>query len=97
MLKPPPLSEQDRQRFGLLQLAGRNGDLALLSALDAKTGEPRAVVCIADRSRQGGVVMIPLGHLTAAEDPFSAYKPDGFDVPVVDLVGDPVPAGLSEA
>lgn len=64
-----------RDRFNTLVRAARNGDLALMSCLDAQTSEPRFVMCAANRESNGAVTFVPIGHLTPNDNPYDAYIP----------------------
>lgn len=71
----PKLPDHHIQWFEQMKLATKNGDIALISCLDAKTKEPRSVICIASQADDGGIAMIPLGHFVPEENPFDAYLP----------------------
>ena len=74
-MNAPKLPTNHIQWFEQMKLATKNGDIALMSCLDAKTKEPRSVICIASRADDGGIEMIPLGHFVPEGDPFDAYLP----------------------
>ena len=77
-MNTPKLPDHHIQWFEQMKLATKNGDIALVSCLDAKTKEPRSVICIASQADDGGIEMIPLGHFVPEGDPFDAYlPPDG--------------------
>lgn len=59
--------------FNTLLKAAGNGDLALLECTDAKTGEPRFVICAVGYDGDE-YVMTPFGHLCDG-NPFEAYTP----------------------
>lgn len=59
------------RNFRTLLNAAANGDLALLECADAKTGEPRFVICAVGREN-GEYLMTPFGHLHDG-NPFTAY------------------------
>lgn len=69
-----PLPDHHKQWFEQLKLAAINGDLALMSCLDAETKEHRSVICIAQEA-DGGVGFTPLGHMATTDNPFDAYIP----------------------
>lgn len=71
----PPIPWHHKQWFEQLTLAFANGDVALMSCLDAKTAEPRSVICIVQRENGGEFQFIPIGHLCPEPDPFDAYIP----------------------
>ena len=71
----PKLPARHIQWFKQMKLAVKNGDIALISCLDAKTKEPRSVICIASQADDGGIEMIPLGHFVPEGNPFDAYLP----------------------
>ena len=62
-----------KKNFETLLAAAKNGDLALLECKDAKTKEPRYVVCAVGFD-SGQYVMTPFGHM-AEGNPFDAYLP----------------------
>lgn len=67
------IPEAYRRNFETLRRAAEQGDLALMECADARTGEPRYVICAV--GRQGGdYVMTPFGHLHDG-NPFEAYIP----------------------
>ena len=70
-----PIPDHRKQWFEQLELAAKNGDMALLSCLDAVTKEPRTVLCIASQDSDGYVEFIPLGHFVPEGNPFDAYIP----------------------
>ena len=74
-MNTPKLPDHHIQWFEQMKLATKNGDIALVSCLDAKTKEPRSVICIALQTDDGGIEMIPLGHFVPEGDPFDAYLP----------------------
>lgn len=63
-----------KQNFTTLLAAAKNGDLALMECKDQATGEYRAVICLANRYKDGSVDFMPLGHLSN-DDPFTVYTP----------------------
>ncbi|WP_109798669.1 DUF6117 family protein [Novosphingobium meiothermophilum] len=74
-IKPaPPIPEHHRQWFKTLIDAAKSDDLALMSCLDAETGEPRSVICAVGR-RDGEFVFTPFGNLATADNPYDAYIP----------------------
>jgi hypothetical protein len=62
-----------RANFQTLLRAAGSGDLALMECTDAKTGEPRYVICAVGRD-DGDYVFTPFGHL-ADGDPFEIDRP----------------------
>ena len=74
-MNTPKLPDHHIQWFEQMKLATKNGDIALVSCLDAKTKEPRSVICIALQTDDGGIEMIPLGHFVPEGNPFDAYLP----------------------
>ena len=62
-----------RTNFNTLLRAAASGDLALMECLDARSREPRYVLCAVGRDG-AEFVFTPLGHL-APENPFEAYLP----------------------
>ena len=74
-MNTPKLPDHHIQWFEQMKLATKNGDIALVSCLDAKTKEPRSVICITSQAYDGGIEMIPLGHFAPEGDPFDAYLP----------------------
>lgn len=71
----PPIPPHHAQWFEQLARAFANGDVALMSCLDAKTAEPRSVICMVQRENGGDIQFIPVGHLCPEPDPFDAYIP----------------------
>ena len=71
----PELPAHHIQWFEQMKLAAKNGDIALMSCLDAKTKEPRSVICIVSQADDGGIEMIPLGHFVPEGNPFDVYLP----------------------
>lgn len=63
------------RNFRTLLSAAANGDLALMECADARTGEPRYVICAVGRAK-GEYLMTPFGHLHDG-DPYEAYVPAG--------------------
>ena len=67
------IPEPCRRNFETLLRAAADGNLALLECTDARTGEPRFVLCAV--AREGADhVMTPFGHLHE-DDPYAAYLP----------------------
>ena len=64
-----------QSNFDTLLRAARQGALALMECRDARTGEPRYVIC-AVRRRPTDHVFTAFGHL-AEGDPYGAYLPPG--------------------
>ena len=54
-MNTPELPAHHIQWFEQMKLATKNGDIALMSCLDAKTKEPRSVICIASQADDGGI------------------------------------------
>jgi len=73
-MNTPALAAHHRANFQTLLRAAENGHLALMSCLDAATGEPRAVLAAANFHEDGSVEFVPFGHL-AAGNPYDAYLP----------------------
>lgn len=74
-MNAPKLPTHHIQWFEQMKLATKNDDIVLVSCLDAKTKEPRSVICIASQADDGGIEMIPLGHFVPEGSPFDAYLP----------------------
>jgi hypothetical protein len=72
--EPGPLPKHHRQWFDQMVKAAKNGDLALLSCLDAKTHEPRSVICMVNYD-SGEFEMVPVGHLATTDNPYDSYGP----------------------
>jgi hypothetical protein len=68
------IPDAHRRNFETLRRAAAAGDLALMECADAKTGEPRYVICAVGRESNGDYVMTPFGHLHDG-NPFEAYIP----------------------
>ena len=75
MMDTPKLPPHHMQWFRQMKLAAKNGDIALVSCLDAKTREQRSVLCILSQADDGGIEMIPLGHFVPEGNPYDAYLP----------------------
>lgn len=67
------IPEYARANFGTLLRAAQKGNLALMECLDARTEEPRFVLCAVGRA-DGDYVLTPFGHL-ADGNPYDAYLP----------------------
>lgn len=78
MPEPGPLPEHHRQWFNQMLTAAQNGDLALLSCLDATTHEPRSVICMVNRV-DGEYEFVPVGHLATTDNPYDSYGPPNPD------------------
>jgi len=63
-----------QKNFETLCIAGREQALCVMECTDAKTGEPRYVLCAAHRDEAGKIVMTPFGHLCAG-NPYDDYIP----------------------
>ncbi len=63
-----------KANFHTLLRAAAAGDLALVAGTDARTGEPRFILCAVSRMEGGDVALTPFGHL-AAGNPFDDYEP----------------------
>lgn len=75
--RPDPigkLPEHHKQWFEQLKTACMAGDLALMACLDAKTMEPRSVLTLVGRDKEG-FLMTPVGHLCTTDNPYEAYLP----------------------
>lgn len=72
--EPQKLPEHHKQWFSQLQQACRDGNLALMSCLDATSMEHRSVIALVGHE-DGQFVMTPIGHLSPADNPYEAYLP----------------------
>ena len=72
--EPGKLPDHHKQWFDQLKRAGSDGNLALMSCLDAKTFEPRSVLALVSHV-DGDFVMTPIGHLCPEDNPYEAYLP----------------------
>lgn len=63
-----------RRNFETLRRAAEAGDLGLMECSDAKTGEPRYVICAVGRADNGDYVVTPFRHLHDG-NPFEEYLP----------------------
>jgi hypothetical protein len=77
--EPGPLPEHHKQWFEQLLKAAKNGDLALLSCLDATTHEPRSVICLVNRAADNELLMTPVGHLATTDNPYDSYGPPSLE------------------
>lgn len=76
----PPIPKHHLQWFNTLKQAFNNGDVALMSCLDAKTKEPLSVICIVQREEgcngeMGDVVFTPIANLAITDNPYHSYIP----------------------
>jgi len=79
MANTGPIPAHINANFQTLLRAAEDGRLALLSCLDAKTGEPRYVlVAVSDSDDPETVNMVPFGHLCTG-NPYEEYTPPSFD------------------
>jgi hypothetical protein len=69
-----PLSIGYRENFDTLMRAASAGDAAPLECQLAATGEPVAVICAANRQREGDVEFVPLAMLFS-DDPCKTVLP----------------------
>lgn len=60
-----------RANFQTLLRAAEQGDLVLMECTDARTGEPRYVICAVGRD-ESGYLLTPFGHLHDG-NPYEAY------------------------
>lgn len=68
------LPEHHKQWFAQLQKACKEGNLALMTCLDAKTLEQRSVLTLVGYE-DGQYVFTPVGHLSPEDNPYEAYLP----------------------
>ena len=66
-----------RDNFNTLMRAADDGNLALMECTDARTGEPRYVLCAVHRDGTE-YAFTPFGHL-AGENPYDLYVPPAPD------------------
>lgn len=71
---PGKLPNHHKQWFEQLKKACADGNLALMSCLDAKTMEARSVLTLVGHDN-GMFVMTPVGHLCPEDNPYEAYLP----------------------
>jgi hypothetical protein len=63
------LRKEDHQKFNTMVRAAENGDLVMIEAKDAKTGEYRAVIAIAEPQLDDGEFRFhPVGNLGGMDD-----------------------------
>ena len=62
-----------KHNFDVLLRAAANGDLAVISCTDTKSGEPRWVIAAVSLNR-GEANITPIGHM-ATGNPYEDYKP----------------------
>ena len=80
-LKTQKIPESYAKNFETLIRAAKDDRLALISALDKTTGEPRfVIVAVSDTDHDDDVDLVPFGHLSS--DPYGEYDPprDAVDV-----------------
>lgn len=70
------LTKRDESKFDSLCDAAQQGKLVLMECKDRATGEYRAVICIQNKTPDGGAAVEPLGHLVNG-NPFEQYVPPG--------------------
>ena len=61
-------------RFNTLKQACVDGKLALLECQDAKSGEPRYVLCAVNQHHDE-FLFAPFAHMTPDDNPYDAYIP----------------------
>lgn len=61
-----------RTNFNTLLKAAQNGDLCLAESRDAKTGEPRYLICAVFKDAEDMINIVPFGHLCNG-NPFEEY------------------------
>lgn len=62
------------KRFDALKRACIDGKLALLECQDAKSGEPRYVLCAVNQQHDESL-FVPFAHMTPDDNPYKAYIP----------------------
>ncbi|TPN37947.1 hypothetical protein FKO01_06830 [Mesorhizobium sp. B2-3-3] len=67
------IPDHARSNFQTLLRAASDGNLALMECADAKTGQPRYVICAVGRDG-GDYLFTPFGHLVDG-NPYDAYLP----------------------
>jgi hypothetical protein len=70
--QPPKLARGDRANFDTLVLAGKNGDLALVSAIRKSDGKAVALVCAIGRDEHGNIYPTPLASMVEG-NPFEDF------------------------
>ncbi len=83
------IPEHARSNFQTLLRAAEDGNLALMECADARTGEPRYVICAIGR-HCGDYIFTPFGHL-ADDNPYEVYLPPDPEDPAGFLRPDHVP------
>lgn len=74
MFNTKPIPEEYAANFDTLVRAAKNDRLALISALDKTTGEPRyVIVAVSDTDSPEDIDLVPFGHLS--DDPYGEYDP----------------------
>jgi hypothetical protein len=74
MTKPPALTKGYRANFETLKMAGGHGDLALISAIEKASGQPRALVCAMQRNEADKTITpIPLAVMVWG-NPFEMFE-----------------------
>lgn len=64
-----------RTNFNTLLEAAKEGHLALVECVDAKTNETRHVLCAVHENAEGEFDFTPFGHMCPDDNPFDAYIP----------------------
>lgn len=59
----PSLQEHHAANFNTMLKAAKHGDLALVSCLDAETGEPVAAICMVNRHEDGDYSFVPVARM----------------------------------
>jgi len=68
----PRLAKGYTANFKTMLRAAKNGDLLLISCLDAATKEPRAVIAATYWNTDGKIAIVPFGHLCPG-NPYEEY------------------------
>jgi hypothetical protein len=69
---PPALLPGYRQNFDILQRAMRQGDIALVSAIEKASGEPRALVCAMQTNQDKTITPVPFAVMVWG-NPFEMF------------------------
>jgi len=70
---PPPLAESYKKNFDTLQKAMHSGDVALVSAIEKASGEPRALLCAMQHNEDQTITPVPFAVMVWG-NPFEMFE-----------------------
>lgn len=69
---PPPIAKGYQENFKTLERAMRNGRVALVSAIDKASGQPRVLVCAIQQNEDQTVTPVPFAVMVW-DNPFEMF------------------------